>query len=393
MKIVLLGLEFYIGNKGCEALSYSFVGELDKIASMENVKFEIEAIVMAGGERKQFSEWITDIVLTKIEPKKRSFWKHCRKVFAESDVIFDFSMGDSFSDIYGIKRFIICSALKELAIRSCTPFVLGPQTYGPFQRRWVQKWAASIIKRSSAAYARDNLSQQYVYELCGKNVVQTTDIAFALPYEKKLPDNEACEKLNIGFNVSGLLWQGGYTGNNQFHLKVDYKKYCTSIIQKLLNDQIYDLYLIPHVGNKSKQMMESDYIPCIELKKLFPDIKIIDGGESPSEIKSEIAQMDIFIGARMHATIAAFSSGAATIPFSYSRKFEGLYQSLGYSYVIEALRLTTEEAIELTYHYIQQHEKLRNAVRDSMKIVEQEQQMFRQEIVKILSKCSNGDKR
>ena len=32
----------------------------------------------------------------------------------------------------------------------------------------------------------------------------------------------------------------------------------------------------------------------------------------------------------MHATIGAISSGVATIPFSYSRKFEGLFGNLEY---------------------------------------------------------------
>ena len=31
--------------------------------------------------------------------------------------------------------------------------------------------------------------------------------------------------LNIGINVSGLLWNGGYTRNNQFGLKFNYKAY------------------------------------------------------------------------------------------------------------------------------------------------------------------------
>ena len=31
------------------------------------------------------------------------------------------------------------------------------------------------------------------------------------------------EKFKIGINISGLLWSGGYTMNNQFDLSVDYK--------------------------------------------------------------------------------------------------------------------------------------------------------------------------
>ena len=392
MKIVLLGLEFYIGNKGCEALSYSFVGILDKVASEEQIQFEAEAIVMAGGRDKRVSDGITKITMTKIEPKKYSFWRHCCKAFAKSDVIIDFSMGDSFSDIYGVKRFAVYSVLKELAIRSHTPFILGPQTYGPFQRSWVKKWAAGIIKRSSEVYARDGLSKSYVFEMCGRNVIQVTDVAFALPYPKEEALKDSCEKLKVGMNISGLLWQGGYTGNNQFHLKVDYKKYCMDVIQNLMERGGYEIYLIPHVGDKAKQMMESDYIPCKELMEIYPGLHLVDQLEDPFSVKSQIARMDIFIGARMHATIAAFSSGVATIPVSYSRKFEGLYQGLEYPYVVEALRLTTEEAVTITDDYIRQYKKLQKAVEDSMETVDQKLEIFRKGMAKVCRSCVNEEK-
>ena len=68
--------------------------------------------------------------------------------------------------------------------------------------------------------------------------------------------------------------------------------------------------------------------------------------------------MDIFIGARMHATIAAFSSGVATIPTAYSRKFSGLYNNLGYDCVVDMQKLTTEQALELTIQYVKDYQKL-----------------------------------
>lgn len=389
MKVVLLGLEFYIGNRGCEALTYSFLEELNQAAAETGLKIDVEALVMAWGEGRIFSENLRSVTIVRIEPKKASFWKRCRSMFAGSDLIVDFSMGDSFSDMYGTKRFFIFTAVKELAVRSGTPFVLGPQTYGPFCRRWVQRWAAGIIKRSRQVYARDDLSREYVYELCGRECVQTTDVAFSLPYRPAASSGKEDGRIRVGINVSGLLWQGGYTTDNQFGLKVDYQEYCRKIIQNLLEEKKYRISLIPHVGNRSDQRGENDFSASMELKKLFRELEIADRLESAVEIKSEIAKTDIFIGARMHATIAAFSAGVATIPFSYSRKFEGLYRSIGYDYVIEALRITTEEAIETTMDYIRQYEKLRERVAWSMEIVKEKQKLFRQELVGLLTEISD----
>ena len=71
--------------------------------------------------------------------------------------------------------------------------------------------------------------------------------------------------------------------------------------------------------------------------------------------------MDIFSGARMHATIGAFSAGVITIPFSYSRKFEGLYNNLGYSYTINAKQFDTSAAIQRTLEYINNSQPLKTA--------------------------------
>ena len=49
------------------------------------------------------------------------------------------------------------------------------------------------------------------------------------------------------------------------------------------------------------------------------------------EAKSHISGMDFFIGSRMHACIAAYSSGVPVFPLGYSRKFTGLFaEKLGY---------------------------------------------------------------
>ena len=47
MKVVLMGLEFSINNLGCEALSYSFVSELYRIAEAQGKNLELSTIVFA----------------------------------------------------------------------------------------------------------------------------------------------------------------------------------------------------------------------------------------------------------------------------------------------------------------------------------------------------------
>ena len=101
---------------------------------------------------------------------------------------------------------------------------------------------------------------------------------------------------------------------------------------------------------------------CMSIQKEFPNINVSPYFTSPMEAKSYISNMDVFIGARMHATIAAYSSGVPTIPFAYSRKFTGLYNSLNYPYLIDGMNNTTETAIATVVDYIEKREQIGLAI-------------------------------
>ena len=101
MKVVLLGLEFENSNMGCQALSYSFTHLFSDIARDLNIEVHYYAIL--------FEDLKNDISLNiigsyiegyKIKYKSLSFWRNIKKLFKESDLIVDFTGGDSFSDIY-----------------------------------------------------------------------------------------------------------------------------------------------------------------------------------------------------------------------------------------------------------------------------------------------------
>lgn len=381
MKVVLMGLEFFINNLGCEALSYSFVSELYELAKMEGEELEVKTIVFADRKVPYIPGTDIPIQCIGIHYKSPGFWKTIKREFKNADFIFDFTMGDSFSDIYGLKRFILDALVKTAAIRSGTPYILGPQTYGPYKNFFIKKWAKWILKKASNVYTRDEQSKIVAEKLSGRGVILTTDVAFALPYEKKELGTEG--KVKVGFNPSGLLWAGGYTKDNQFGLALDYQEYCWKVCEELSRDAGFEVYLIPHVGTISEndEGMENDSAICRKIQGKYPQMKMVSGISTPMDIKSYLAAMDVFIGARMHATIGAFSSGVATIPVSYSRKFEGLYDSLEYEYLIHARTDSTDVAVKNTLDYIRRYSELKKSVLSSLNIVREKQSTFRKHLM------------
>ena len=362
--IGLLGLAFGSTNKGCEALGYGFLNVLECVANEMETEFDIHIfegcnvdLIYANGEYNHLHLYSVPIPgissFSKIKVHKNNF-KKC-------DVIFDFTAGDSFSDIYGTKRFVQRSVIKMLAEQRGNPFVLGSQTYGPYKSTVAKMIARRIIKKATAVYARDQMSCDRVKVLAKRDADLTVDVAFAMQYTPTVIESD---KVKVGFNPSGLLWNGGYTQSNQFGLTVDYQKYCRDVISTLLKSGEYDVYLVPHVISDDYTAIDNDNVACSELKKEFPALIEAPVFNTPVEVKSYISGMDVFTGARMHATIAAFTTGVPVIPFSYSPKFEGLFTSVGYDHVISATKVSTEDAINDTLKMIDTRKTLKEELKE-----------------------------
>lgn len=380
----LLGLDFESGNLGCGALSYGFAEILGKInrAHGGNVVDEVVVYSKISAATAESIEKITGAKCTVASlARNLKFWQQ-RSDFGKCDFIFDFTAGDSFADIYGMKRFVARSLTKINAIHSKAVFVMGSQTYGPFEASASRQIARYIVKKSDHVFSRDALSSGVIRELTGREPVETVDVAFALPYETSETSED---KIRIGFNASGLMWSGGYTGTNQFGLRVDYRKYCCSVIEALLQMPNVEIHLIPHVLSEDMSYPDNDLVACKELAAMYPQVICAPHFKTPMEAKSYLSRMDWFTGARMHATIGAFSSGVATVPFAYSRKFAGVFDHYGYHNLIDGKTMTTEEAVEKTRTYVADMAKLKDQVQAAGTLVNEGVAYLVQQVEKIFN--------
>lgn len=357
LNIVLCGLSFSSPNLGCGALAYAFRSILIETLRSENIDVFITVLSNVDCEDyvKAEEAWVHENII-RYSFKNLASMRMSRRAVRNADVVIDFTEGDSFSDIYGVKRFIVTSYFKYIAIHSNAALMLGPQTYGPFKRKIVQHLAGKLISRADKVYARDQKSAQLVRSIVDTDIVTTTDVAFSLPVGYcDVPEHN---RPKFGLNVSGLLWTGGYTESNQFGLTVNYREYIHKLMDAV-TERGYEVHLIPHVV--TDLYPECDSPICKKLAAEHDNCVVAPDFVSPMQAKGYISHMDVFSGARMHSTVGAFSSGVLTAPFSYSPKFEGLYGSIGYPYTINARALTTDEAIDTTLDYLDSPEKYREA--------------------------------
>ena len=377
IKIGLLGFDFKSSNKGCEALSYSFVEMLSNLTN-ENLEIHVFSYGELGNIPRQYSKF--RFVWHRLNMKNPIFLVEMKRIFDSCKCVFDITYGDGFSDIYGKVWNANTDLAKQIANMSKASLVLLPQTYGPFYTKALKKWATHIIKNSYLVFSRDRQSAQEMSALGIGNVVVATDLAFALPYYKEKYDLTS-DKRKIGFNVSSLLWDGGHN----IKLKVNYREYCRQIVKKYSEDSETEIHIIPHVIDEvNYNSLENDSRVCKILKEEFPCAILAPDFKDPIEAKSYISNMDVFIGARMHSTIGAISAGVATIPFSYSKKFEGLFGNLNYPYVISATKLDTDVAVRQTEHYVDDKDILSKALKKMMPEINEQLKNVQKQIQSIM---------
>jgi hypothetical protein len=145
--------------------------------------------------------------------------------------------------------------------------------------------------------------------------------------------------LRVGINVSGLLVNNGYVGKKAFDIALDYPVLIRDLI-RFFQGEGAEVHLVPHVLPMDSALThgEDDTRANVALAAEFPAVVLAPRFASPSAAKSYIAGLDFFIGARMHACIAAFSSGVPVIPMAYSRKFSGMFGTLGYGRTVDCTR-------------------------------------------------------
>jgi len=401
ISVCLFGASLDVGNLGCRALAASMIklildsmpdaniyllygnrtsGTRDVNVSGRNVKVTVVNYRLSPKARiKEHLLWILlAAVCYRLIPIRALRNLICRyipmiRILEKADFVGSIHGGDSFSDIYGLRRIIIGSIPDIIAILLYKKLVLLPQTYGPYKSTIAKLIARFIFAYSVRIYTRDIKSSEVVREILNKNrkhadIRICPDVAFIL--DAVTPDmldiQPKVDRSNavplMGLNISGLLYNGGYNHNNMFSLKFEYKEFVKELVIKFIEETNAHLLLIPHVFSSG---VESDNNACYEVQKSVPEkyrnrVHRVMREYDHNEIKGIIGLCDFFIGSRMHSCIAALSQGVPSVGIAYSLKFSGVFESIGLeNSVVDAREKTQDEVMALCMKIF--HEKDRVA--------------------------------
>lgn len=204
---------------------------------------------------------------------------------------------------------------------------------------------AKDIARYSLITARESISYEALRNV-NPNTVLLRDPAFTLEYPAAALPAGFLDGNMVGINLSPLVIEKETVPGLVIE---NYQK----VIDYILAETNMGIALIPHVVWQAGD----DRRP---LQQLYQEYKhtervLLIEDQNCMQLKGIISRCRFFIGARTHATIAAYSTGVPTLVVGYSVKARGIARDLfgtEEGYVLPAQSLKTENELLLAFRVL-----------------------------------------
>lgn len=394
-------------NKGCEALLTVMVKVLYRIFKDKNLEISctswipeydrqlfpdvnfIKVVPLSGSYKQDILKILGNIpavnnIFKKIlkHSKKdtvRNYFQYKEKIINEiktCNYIFAIG-GDYLGEYYGS----LDDSLEyiKLAKKHNKKIYLIGQSIGPFSKKNIDK-VKKILRQVDFITVREPKTYEYLkkngFDMA--KIKLTKDLAFDFGlegYQNKIIDQmipKNCS-LNIGVNLSaGIAKYSKIKRREYFYNMFELISY---LIKKYPNSRVY---LIPHNFFPN----DDDRIICNRMVSNINDSQVVsvcnsDKDVTARQIKYIISKMDIFIGARTHSTIAAWTTNIPTLAIAYSTKAYGLVEYIFgknsmKNYIIDIRKTSFTNLKDKVDYIIRNKDKIKKEIRKSIKKVNQE---------------------
>ena len=218
------------------------------------------------------------------------------------------------------------------------------------------------LKRYTLIYPRERITKELLLRVGvdKEKIIQRMDPAFWLEQEQvTLPFSPGA----IAINLSPIAQRSEQR-------KGIIKEAFMALITQLLTTTNKEVVLVPHVYWNANS---EDTRVLSELKQAFPSPRVVllTGDYNCCQLKYILANCELLVCSRTHASIAAYSAGVPALVVGYSTKAKGIALELfgtTKGYVIEAEQVTTARLLhDYKALYAQRtaiHQLLQNKRRD-----------------------------
>lgn len=345
------------GNHGCEALVRSTTKILDCRPVLyttgydEDIRYGLGSLADVRPDesvpvpRKSWA-YLRAATQTKLTGKTTRFTKYSRTALLESVHKGDLCLsigGDNYcyngTEILSDLNTLLHAKGAKTVLWGCS---IDPEVITPQMVRDLKRYDLITVREplTQAALAAAGITA---------NVRPMADPAFLLDAEKTdLPDGFLAGN-TIGLNLSPLVLH--YTEKKEEALAGFH-----ALVQHILDTTDSTIALIPHVVKEKSNDLDI-------LEPLFRKFKdtgrvLLIPDQNCTRLKYIISQCRLFVGARTHATIAAYSTCIPTLVIGYSVKSRGIATDLfgtDQNYVIPIQHIRSGEELVSAYDWLEDH--------------------------------------
>ena len=370
------------GNHGCEALVRSIshmLGEKDTLllsdAPEEEAKYGIADSIEVRPSMSKMRPTVQDFFFSYLQLKIRHDYfymdvlpyKPALKGLRSEDVLV--SIG---GDIFCYENYRKYNLLHQYALKQVKHSILIGCSIEPDSL--TDHALLKDLETFEFISARELITYNALKNAGLKNVSYCPDTAFSLPAaETALPEHFIPQN-TVGINISPLFL------NKSADAELILEN-LRLVVRDVLSSSSASVAFVPHVVWENND----DRIP---LQKLYQEFQgtgrvCLIEDQDARKLKWIISQCSYFIGARTHATIAAYSTGVPTLALGYSVKSRGIARDLFGAeehYVLPYQDITSSDMLLKNFHWLIRHTE------ETKKTLMEKTEIYQREIVKMGSK-------
>ena len=345
------------GNHGCEALVRSSATLLDGTPLLfstgyeEDIQFGIPEIANVQRDTivsvpRRSAAYVAAACQTKLTRRTTLFTQYARRDLLDTVQPGDLCLsigGDNYcyagTEILGDLNTLLKKKGAKTVLWGCS---IDPEALTPEM--------AEDLKRYDLITVREPLTQAALAAAgISTNVRPVADPAFLLGMQETTLPEGFLPGNTVGLNLSPLVLQ--YTEKKEEALSG-----FRALVQHILDTTDSTIALIPHVV-KAKS---NDLDVLVPLYKQFENTGrvILVPDQNCMQLKYIISQCRLFIGARTHATIAAYSTCVPTLVIGYSVKSRGIATDLfgtEENYVLPIQVIRADNDLIGAYDWLESH--------------------------------------
>lgn len=231
------------------------------------------------------------------------------------------------------------------------------------------------FKNFDLIVTRETITYENMIKKGLTNVKLYPDVAFTLQIDENM--EELPPENTVGINLSPLIMNYETSEGNALR---SYEK----LVEYILESTDMNVALVPHVvwgHNDDRAPLKKIYDKFKDTNRVF----MIDDYDC-TKLKAYISKCRLFIGARTHATIAAYSTCVPTLVVGYSVKSKGIAKDIFgtyENYVIPVQDLTEDNLVENFNWLVNNEESIRKHLNKFMPEYRQKSLDAGKEIMKL----------